>query len=254
MKQKVIVITGGTSGIGKQLALDYLKAGHIVHVTGRDLDKVVDLKTKFPETCHPSRVDVQVREQVLQFFHQIEAPIDLVIANAGRSVGKKSSRPDFNASFDVIQTNLLGVLATFEGAFENMEKNGGGHLVAVSSVAGFIGLPGAASYSSSKAGVYKLCESLSLDLGPYGIDVTCICPGFIDTPLTQKNNHPMPFLMTAERASRLIRSAIETKKALYLFPWQMKLIVTILDKMPRALYRFLMKNAGLDYRKNKETL
>jgi short-subunit dehydrogenase len=122
-----------------------------------------------------------------------------------------------------------------------------GHLVATASVAGFMGLPGAGAYSASKAAVLKLCESYSLDLKKFGIHVTAIAPGFIDTPLTQKNNHKMPFLMSSEKAAHLIKRAIEKKKVLYVFPFRMKIVVTILDKMPRSLYRLIMSLKFFNY-------
>lgn len=252
MADKLIFITGGTSGIGKQLAHDYLREGAKVVVTGRSMEKVDDLRGEFPDTFFPMRMDVTDRVGMVSLFDEVEkeiGPLDLVIANAGRSVGAKSDRPDFDAANAVIAANVSGVLNTFEGALKYMIPRRGGHIVAISSVAGFVGLPGAGSYSASKAAVTKLCESYSLDLRKDGIKVTNICPGFIDTPLTKKNNHSMPFIMGPEAGSKLIRQAIGKGKKLYLFPWQMRWVMTILDKMPRWLYRFLM--SSVDYRKSK---
>ena len=133
-----------------------------------------------------------------------------------------------------------------------MRKKGKGHLVAISSVAGFMGLPGAASYSASKAAVTTFCESLAIDLKHENIAVTTVAPGFIKTPLTAKNNHSMPFIMPAEKAAGIIAKAIEKKKALCVFPWQMNLLATILSKMPRWLYRFVMNITPLGYGKGNK--
>jgi len=148
---------------------------------------------------------------------------------------------------DIIDINVKGVLNTFEFALELMLPKKKGHLVATASVAGFMGLPGAGAYSASKAAVLKLCESYSIDLKRSGINVTAIAPGFIDTPLTQQNNHKMPFIMSSDKAARLIKRALEKKKVLYVFPLRMKIIVAILDKMPRSWYRCLMGSKILNY-------
>jgi short-subunit dehydrogenase len=171
----------------------------------------------------------------------------MIIANAGRSVGAKSKTPQFSVANDIIDINVKGVLNTFEAALELMMPKKKGHLVATASVAGFMGLPGAGAYSASKAAVLKLCESYSLDLKRYGINVSAIAPGFIDTPLTKQNNHKMPFLMSSEKAAKLIKRALEKKKVLYVFPLRMKIIVAILEKMPRSWYRKLMGLKMLNY-------
>lgn len=236
-----IFITGGTTGIGLALAKLYLEEGHRVGICARNMSKFpTEIKNKYKLlSCY--EVDVTNREELhraITDFAPVE--LDIVYANAGRSVGKKSKTPQFSVANEIIDINVKGVLNTFEVALDIMLPRKKGHLVATASVAGFMGLPGAGAYSASKAAVLKLCESYSLDLKRRGIDVTAIAPGFIDTPLTQKNNHKMPFLMSSEKAAKLIRRAVEKKKVLYIFPFRMKIVVSILDKMPRSLYRMIM--------------
>lgn len=243
-----IFITGGTTGIGLALAKLYLEEGHRVGICARNLSKFpVEIRNKYKQlSCY--EVDVTNREELhkaISAFAPIE--LDMVIANAGRSVGVKSKTPQFSVANEIIDINVKGVLNTFDIALEIMLPRKKGHLVATASVAGFMGLPGAGAYSASKAAVLKLCESYSLDLKRHGINVSAIAPGFIDTPLTQKNNHKMPFLMSAEKAAKLIKRALEKKKVLYIFPFRMKIIVSILDKMPRSLYRLLMGLKLLNY-------
>ena len=236
-----IFITGGTTGIGLALAKLYLEEGHRVGVCARNLEKFpTEIRNKYKLLkCY--QVDVvnrdELRAAVIDFSN---GNLDMIIANAGRSVGVKSKTPQFSVACEIIDINVKGVLNTFEIALELMLPKKKGHLVATASVAGFVGLPGAGAYSASKAAVLKLCESYSLDLKNSGIDVTAIAPGFIDTPLTQKNNHKMPFLMSSEKAAKLIKVALEKKKVLYIFPLRMKIIVALLDKMPRSWYRALM--------------
>lgn len=236
-----IFITGGTTGIGLALAKLYLEEGHRVGICARNLSKFpVEIRNKYKLlACY--EVDVTNREDLYKAIRDFSPQeLDLVIANAGRSVGAKTKTPQFSIANEVIDINVKGVLNTFDVALEIMLPRKKGHLVATASVAGFMGLPGAGAYSASKAAVLKLCESYSLDLKKFGINVSAIAPGFIDTPLTQKNNHKMPFLMSAEKAAKLIKRAIEKKKVLYVFPFRMKFVVTVLDKMPRSWYRFIM--------------
>lgn len=236
-----IFITGGTTGIGLALAKLYLEEGHRVGICARHLENFpTEIRNKYKLLkCY--QVDVvnrdELRAAILDFA---DGSLDIVVANAGRSVGAKSKTPQFSVANDIIDINVKGVLNTFEAALELMTPKKKGHLVATASVAGFMGLPGAGPYSASKAAVLKLCESYSIDLKRDGINVTAIAPGFIDTPLTRQNNHKMPFIMSAEKAAKLIKKAIEKKKVLYVFPWRMKIVVAILEKMPRSWYRKLM--------------
>lgn len=243
-----IFITGGTTGIGLALAKLYLEEGHRVGICARNLEKFpTEIRNKYKLLkCY--EVDVVNREELRSAIMDFsQGDLDIIIANAGRSVGAKSKTPQFSVANTIIDINVKGVLNTFEIALELMLPKKKGHLVATASVAGFVGLPGAGAYSASKAAVLKLCESYSIDLKRTGISVTAIAPGFIDTPLTQQNNHKMPFLMSAEKAARLIKRAIEKKKPLYIFPFRMKLVMTILDKMPRSLYRALMSLKMFNY-------
>jgi short-subunit dehydrogenase len=245
-----VFITGGTTGIGLSIAKKYLDLGHSVGVCGRDPSKVDQaIKDKYTN-LKIYKVDVTDRDQLIQTVADFSnGELDLMIANAGRSVGSKTKEPDFDASRSVIEINVLGVLNTFEAALKVMLPNKKGHLAAVASVAGMVGLPGASSYSASKAAVLKLCESYSLDLREWGIDVTCIAPGFIDTPLTKKNDHNMPWLMDSEIAANKIVKAISKKKELFIFPWQMKTVIYFLDRMPRWMYRMIMRLPMVNYSK-----
>lgn len=236
-----IFITGGTTGIGFALAKLYLEEGHRVGICARHLEKFpAEIRNKYKLLkCY--QVDVvnrdEVRAAILDFAN---GDLDMVIANAGRSVGAKSKTPEFSVACEIMDINIKGVLNTFEVALELMMPKKKGHLVATASVAGFMGLPGAGPYSASKAAVLRLCESYSIDLKRNGINVTAIAPGFVDTPLTKKNNHKMPFLMSADKAAKLIKRALEKKKVLYVFPLRMAIVVSILEKMPRSWYRRLM--------------
>jgi len=245
--QKSIFITGATTGIGFELAKLYVKEGYRVGVCGRDLSKLADpYRSRF--SCYEVSVtdEQKLRESIEDFA---KGGLDIIMANAGISHGSKTKMPNFAATRRIFDINVYGVFNTFAPAIDIFAKQGHGHLVATASVAGFVGLPGAAAYSASKAAVISLCESYCLDLKGAGIDVTTICPGFIDTPLTQKNDHSMPFLMPVEKGARKIKNAIDKKKKLYVFPWQMALVIHTLRRMPRSCYRFIMQLPFANYSK-----
>lgn len=149
----------------------------------------------------------------------------------------------------MVHVNLLGVMYAFEAALDVMIPQGKGQLVATSSIAGYNGLPGVSAYSATKAAVQKYCESLHLDLRQFNIHVTTICPGFVDTPLTQGNHHPMPFLIKAPKAAELIAKAIDKKKMIYAFPFFFSTIVRILGMLPRTWYRAFMSVKAVNYSK-----
>ena len=248
-----IFITGGTTGIGLKLTELYLQEGHRVGICGRNLTKLSSTFLK-QSSLKAYQCDVTDREElhrVVKAFSQ--GNLDMAIANAGISMGKKTCRPDFKLSRQVLETNIFGVLHVFEAALPIMLSKRKGQLVALSSVAAMVGLPGGGAYSASKAAIFKLCESYAIDLRNENIHITCICPGFIKTPLTEKNNHPMPFLLSVEDGAKRIKKAIDQKKVIYIFPWPMKIVMTVLEKIPRSLYRFLMRSSFFNYTRQGAT-
>jgi len=242
-----IFITGGTSGLGLALGHAYQKDSHRVALCGRDLSKLSEQERKDFYCYEADVTDRETLHLAMKSFEKEVGDLDLVIASAGRSVGKKTRDQNFELSREVININVIGLMNTFEGALQSMLSRGRGQLVAISSVAGFVGLPGAGAYSASKAAVTIYCESLTLDLKERGIDVSVLCPGFVDTPLTKKNNHSMPFLMPANEAAQLMKNAIDKRRPLYIFPWQMKIVIQILRYLPRTCYRFLMQLKLFNY-------
>jgi short-subunit dehydrogenase len=252
---KTIFITGGTTGLGWALAQRYAHAGYAVAICGRNLNKLpANFLIDFPTiSCY--QVDVTDKSSLKNAVHtfinkQNTSRLDIMLANAGRSTGSKQQMPDFDTVENIIDVNLKGVTNAFGIATEIFLKQTGptkGHLVAIASVAGFVGLPGAAAYSCSKAAVLTLCESLAIDFPQYGIDVTAIAPGFIDTPLTQQNDHKMPFIMSADKAARLIKKTIDQRKQLYIFPLRMRLFISCAALLPRSWYRAMMRLKIFNY-------
>jgi short-subunit dehydrogenase len=248
---KSVFITGGTTGMGMELAKLYLSRNWKVGVCGRD-------RLKFEESFATHRdnisfycVDVANREDLQNAIADFSKSIglDLLIANAGIGYKFKTRVPDFEYSYKMVHVNFLGVMYAFEAALNVMIPRGKGQLVAISSIAGYNGLPGVSAYSATKAAVLKYCESLHLDMKQFNIDVTAICPGFVDTPLTQGNHHPMPFIMKSSKAAHLIAKAIDKKKMVYAFPFFFSTLVRLLSILPRTCYRRLMSIKTLNYSK-----
>jgi short-subunit dehydrogenase len=164
-----------------------------------------------------------------------------MIANAGISAIGNGPGTDFDRARQIIATNVIGLLNTFEKALTYMRRDKKGHLVAMSSLAGRNGLPGAGPYCASKAAVTTLCESLAIDLRRDNIDVTIVCPGFVKTPLTDVNRGPMPFIVSAEDAAKTIKRAVESTRVHVGFPWPMDLATNLLRILPRSLYVHVMR-------------
>lgn len=248
---KAVFITGGTTGIGMELAKLYLQKGWKVGVCGRDKQKFIENFEIEKDSVSFYQVDVANREELKAAIADFSKTIglDLLIANAGIGYKFKTKVPDFEWSYKMVHVNLLGVMYAFEAALDVMIPRGQGQLVAISSIAGYNGLPGVSAYSATKAAVLRLCESLHLDLRQFNISVTAICPGFVETPLTSTNQHPMPFLMKAPKAAQLIARAIEKKKMVYAFPFFFATIVRILGILPRTWYRLFMSIKAVNYSK-----
>ena len=162
---------------------------------------------------------------------------DVVIANAGVSRGTLTEHTeDLHAFRAVFETNVLGLVHTFQPFLAPMRAARRGTLVGIASIAGFRGLPGAGAYSASKAAAITYLESLRVELIASGVAVVTICPGYVATPMTAKNPYRMPFLTGPDKAARLIVRAIERKKRFYVLPWPMALVGRALRWLPRPLY------------------
>lgn len=219
-----IVLTGASSGIGEALALDYAAPGVALALTGRDaerLEAVASACRAKGATVVAGTIDVTDRERFLPWLTAFDAahPVDLVIANAGISIDKdNSSLDDFSIIRKTLDVNINGVLNTVEPLLQPMIARKRGQIGIVSSLAGFIGLPYSASYNASKAAVRVWGESIRYVLKKEGIGVSVICPGFVVSRITAEAPFPMPFMMTASRASSIIRRGLAANKPRIAFP------------------------------------
>jgi short-subunit dehydrogenase len=243
-----VFITGASSGIGAALARDYARHGATLGLFARRGDALAALAAELaPTTCAVYVGDVRdadaLRDAAADFLRRFGAP-DIVIANAGISVGTLTGHAEDNARFHaVLDTNVLGLVHTFQPFLPAMLAARRGKLAGIASVAGFRGLPGAGAYSASKAAAISYLESLRVELKGTGISVITICPGYIATPMTAENPYPMPFLLPADRAARLISRAIERRRRFYVLPWQMAWLGRLFRILPRSLYDSLFARA-----------
>jgi short-subunit dehydrogenase len=169
---------------------------------------------------------------------------DIVIANAGIGVGTSAEAPEDLSTFRrILDTNVLGMAATFLPFVASMRGRASGTLVGIASVAGFRGLPGGGAYSASKSAVITYLESLRVELRGSGVAVVTICPGYVRTPMTAVNHYRMPFMIDADDAARRFARAIAVKRRFAVIPWQMALVAPVLRLLPRWLYDRLFAHA-----------
>ncbi|MCW5605617.1 MAG: SDR family oxidoreductase [Burkholderiales bacterium] len=242
-----VVITGASSGIGTALARRYAARGATLALIARRAGELQRLASQLDCDAAVYPLDVRDRaalhEAATDFMRRHGRP-DVVIANAGVSVGTLTEfAVDAQAFQDVIDINVLGMVHTFQPFIAGMRNAGRGTLAGIASVAGYRGLPGAGAYSASKAAAIAYLESLRVELRASGVAVITVCPGYVETPMTEKNPYPMPFMMTADAAARKIVALIDRGKPYAVMPWQMALVARLLHVMPRWIYDRVFANA-----------
>jgi short-subunit dehydrogenase len=162
---------------------------------------------------------------------------DVVIANAGISIGMDTAEfEDLQVMRETLETNVLGMAASFHPFMAAMRERRAGTLVGVASVAAIRGLPGHGAYCASKAAVVSYCESLRGDCRPFGLRVVTVCPGYVDTPLTQGNPYPMPFLLSPQAFAERAWCAIDAGASYRVIPWQMGVVAKLLRLLPNAVF------------------
>lgn len=241
--RKLAFITGASSGIGQALALRFHQAGYALALVARRGAEVQAWADGCGIGADGYRIygaDVSMVDSIVEAGRACLAQQglpDVVIANAGISVGMDSAcRADIDVMARVFAINNIGMAATFHSFIAAMAQRRSGVLVGIGSVNGIRGLPGHGAYCSSKAGVISYCESLRGELRASAVKVVTICPGYIDTPLTQGNRYAMPFLMPApEFADRAYR-AIVAGTSYTVIPWQMGVVAKLLRLLPNSLF------------------
>lgn len=244
---KHVLITGASSGIGAALAKKYAASDVILSLHGRDrarLERVAseaqalgaDASVRIGDVCDASDMAAWIAER------DGIRPLDLVFANAGISGGTARIEDLTDLARTTFEVNVTGVFNTIHPVLPLMAARGKGQVAILSSLASFRGFAGSAAYCASKAAVRVYAEGLRAEMAPRNVEVTVICPGFIKTPMTDVNPFKMPFLMSPERAARLIHQGLVANRARIAFPWQMYGLVRLLASLPQGFVDFVEKS------------
>ena len=243
-----VFLTGASSGIGEALARHYAAAGATLGLAARRQNRLSELIAELPGEHAAYPLDVAdaaaLQAAAADFIARYGAP-DIVIANAGISVGTLGDdAADLPAFHRVFQTNVMGMVQTFQPFIAAMKARGSGRLVGIASVAGIRGLPGAGAYSASKAASITYLESLRVELRGSGLKVVTIAPGYIATPMTAVNSYPMPFILAADEAARRFARAIKRGTSYTVIPWQMGVVAKLMRLLPNPVFDAVFARGG----------
>jgi short-subunit dehydrogenase len=239
---RTVLVTGASSGIGRAIALELAKGGAHLALAARRRDELESVAREIQAGGGRAIVlplDVSDASAVMDTVRRADrdlGSLDMVIANAGVGFFGHASTMRWEDVTRQIDVNVRGAMATLCAAIPIFLAQGQGHLVAVTSLAGRRGLPKSAPYSAGKAAVSTFLESLRIDLRDAGIRVTDIQPGFVDTAMTKKSKHPMPFMWTSERAARYMVRRLAAAPATIAFPWPLDLLTRVSQLLPAWLY------------------
>lgn len=242
--KKIAWVTGGGTGIGSEIVKILVRNNWKVVISGRRLEKLKLTKEYDKKNIIPLKLDVtseleckNVVKEILSRFGKI----DLIILNAAAYNPGHLNFQNLSKIKTVMDTNLMGQINCLSYVLPIMKKKNRGQIVFVSSPAGFKGLPNAGIYGVTKSALTFLAESMYLELLDYNIKIQVVHPGFIKTPMTDKNTFPMPFLMSANKAAKIIYKNLFSSKFEIYFPKRLIFPMKILSILPYKVYFFVMK-------------
>jgi short-subunit dehydrogenase len=235
-----ILITGASSGIGEALAMAYAGPGVNLALSGRDagrLEAVAAACRQRGAAAQAMVIDVADREAMARWLEELDrtTPIDLVVANAGIGVGTADGFETEEQTRTVFGVNLGGTFNTVLPLIPKLAARRRGQIALLSSLASFRGFPGSPTYCGSKAALRVWGEGLRGDLQAYGVQVSVVCPGFVKSRITARNEFPMPFLMSAERAAAIVKRGLARNRARIAFPFPMYFAIWLLGTLPPLL-------------------
>jgi NAD(P)-dependent dehydrogenase (short-subunit alcohol dehydrogenase family) len=235
-------LTGASSGIGKATALELARRGWTVCLTARRLEELEALAGEAAGlpgrlVAHAGDVtDEAGMAALVETIERIHGPIALAFFNAGVAPYTRAGALDVDAFRQALNVNVLGAANGLAPVLARMGARKKGQVAVNASVAGYRGLPKAAAYGASKAAAIHLCEALKFDCDNLGITMQVVNPGFIDTPLTRKNDFPMPFLMSMDDAARRVVDGFERGRFEIIFPRRLAFILKVMRLLPYAWY------------------
>ena len=242
INQKKIWITGASSGIGKAVAEKFASEGWRVAVSARRKEILENMAKNQNIFSFP--LDITDQVQINNIFKNILndfGSLDLCLFSSGTYEPKDEQKIDPEKIRNVINVNFLGVIDCVKAVEEYFKNKKSGHISIVSSIAGYRGLPNSSGYGPSKAALTNFCESIYFDFKKFGVRVSVISPGFIKTPLTEKNEFPMPFLKTVDYAAdKVFKGLVKTNAFEIHFPKGLTLTLKFLRILPYKIYLFLV--------------
>ena len=252
MNKKTIWITGGSTGIGKALAIKFASKGWNVAISARRENLLTEISNN-NENIHGFQLDVTDKSKCKEVFEQIKSKfqnIDICFFSTGTWNPKKEKDIDVEQIEDVFKVNFFGTLNSIKAVEEYFKNKKEGIITIVSSIAGYRGLPNSTGYGPSKSALNNLAESLYFDFKRSNVRVCLVSPGFIKTPMTDKNDFKMPFLKTTNYAAEKIYDGLINKNVFEIhFPKSLTLILKILSFLPSKIY-FGLIGKMTKYQKN----
>ena len=253
MNKKTIWITGGSTGIGKALAIKFANKGWNVAISARRENLLQEISNSH-ENIHGFPVDVTDKIKCKQTFEKIRNKfenIDICFFSTGTWDPKKEKEIDVEQIENVFKVNFFGTLNSIKAVEEYFKNRKMGTITIVSSIAGYRGLPNSTGYGPSKSALNNLAESLYFDLKRSNVRVCLVSPGFIKTPMTDKNDFKMPFLKTTDYAAEKIYDGLVNKNIFEIhFPKSLTLILKILSFLPSSIYFSLVGKMTKYQKKN----
>ena len=239
MNKKTIWITGGSTGIGKALAIKFASKGWDVAVSARREELLNELSDQY-ENISAFPLDVTDKQKCAEVFDQIKKKyedIDICFFSTGTWNPKKEKEIDVEQIEEVFKINFFGTVNTIKAVEQYFRDRKKGTITIVSSIAGYRGLPNSTGYGPSKSALNNLAESLYFDFKRFGVRVCLVSPGFIKTPMTDKNDFKMPFIKTTDYAANKIYDGLINKNVFEIhFPKSLTIILKILSFLPSKLY------------------
>lgn len=242
-EHKSIWITGASQGLGAALALEYSRQGYEVFASARNEAGLIELQQKtvnLAGSLIPLPLDITDKSHVAQAVKIItrkgRQPLSRAILNAGTHLSQPVENYNSDDVRRLVELNVMGTVYCIEALLPVMLSRQSGMIAIVASLAGYRGLHQASGYGATKAALINLAESMKLDLEPRGVDIRLINPGFIKTPLTDKNTFPMPAIVSATEAATIISKGLDSKAFEIRFPTRFSSIMALLRHLPYALY------------------
>ena len=229
-------IVGASSGIGAALARELVGRGADVAISAR---RIEDLQAVAGDDMAVVPLDATDRDGVRDAAGEVRTAlggIDVVVWCAGYWEQFDAARWDADVFARHVEINLLGLNNVLAAVVPTMTREGSGHLVGIASVAGYRGLAGAEAYGATKAAQINLLEGLRAALSRHGVRVTTVCPGFVRTEMTEGNEFPMPFIIDADEAARIVANGLERRRTEIVFPLRMALVMKTARVLPVRLW------------------